>query len=1105
MIVQYCIWNVLLTTMMTAAAVGFFWARTEVCYDPYGCFRKEGLFTKLPASPYWVGTSFHLFTREGHGIVNANDQKNRNGHGRWASQIRDALLARDDYNVILVDWKWGAKIPYAQAAANTQLVGAQVAEFISFLISSSSGSSTDLAARFYIVGFSLGAQVAGFAGAKLKNSGIILGRITGLDPAGRSFTGAEERFRLDPSDAAFVDVVHTDAGNLENLGTEQIVGNTDFFPNGGRNQPGCVDIGFPVFTILGIATICHHYRAPEYYIATVQNPSNWTASPCQSLSDCKNGKFQACDGVCPTMGFGAHDPIVEGTFFLKTNGARPFIGGSSSSSASSDFPLFGSSCSIGSPDSSDSSCSRIVQVVLLDLVPCGPCAWFMWFSWLSRLSWTSPLTSSIIDDNDNNKLRASNFNISRRTIFVIHGFTESINTWATQMKSALLSREDCNVILVDWSKGAKLLTGYGQAAGNTRLVGAQVAELIRFLITNTSGSPGLANRFYIVGFSLGAQAAGYAGSYLRAKGMKLGRITGLDPASLFFTNRDATIRLDPGDAEYVDVIHTDAGGFGTSQKVGHIDFFPNGGSLQPGCVFNILKPMNIAKCDHMRAPRYYIASVKNSCSWRAYPCQTGYQQFTGGYCLSCNGACPSMGFDADRTNRTGTFYLQTNNNAPFCAGIEVCYGKYGCFSKAEPFNNLALLPLPPLVISPAFRLYTRSNTGQPQFINDYELTKLQNSNFNGSKKTVFVAHGYIEIKPKWMERIKDGLLRNVDCNVILVDWYRGSLPPYVEAAGNTRLVGAMIAELIKFLISQTQSSVDLYHVVGFSLGAHIAGYAGSRLKQNGLTLGRITGLDPAGPLFSTTDPAVRLDPSDARFVDIIHTDADRFGLYQTSGHIDFYPNGGLDQVGCKSLTGGRDPGDPRGSEGIRGDARVSEGIRGDPRGSEGTRGDPRGSEGIRGDPRGREGIRGDPRGSEGIRGDPRGSEGTRGHPRGSKGIRGDARGSEGIRGDPRGSEGIRGDPGASEGIRGDPRGSEGTRGDPRGSEGTRGDPRGPGGIRGDPGGSEGIRGDPRGSEGARGDPRGSGGIRGDPRGSEGPLGDPGGPDGLRGDRRGPFY
>ena len=94
------------------------------------------------------------------------------------------------------------------------------------------------------------------------------------------------------------------------------------------------------------------------------------------------------------------------------------------------------------------------------------------------------------------------------------------------MKNALLRREDCNVILVDWSKGAKF--PYLQAAGNTRLVGAQTAELIRFLISSSSGSRHSINRFYIVGFSLGAQVAGYAGSYLRARGMKLGRITGKD-------------------------------------------------------------------------------------------------------------------------------------------------------------------------------------------------------------------------------------------------------------------------------------------------------------------------------------------------------------------------------------------------------------------------------------------------------------------------------------------------------------------------------------------------------------------------------------------------
>ena len=62
---------------------------------------------------------------------------------------------------------------------------------------------------------------------------------------------------------------------------------------------------------------------------------------------------------------------------------------------------------------------------------------------------------------------------------------------------------------------------------------------------------------------------------------------GLDPASLYFTNVNNDARLDRSDARYVDVIHTDAGFFGTSKKGGHSDFFPNGGSRQPGCVFKI--------------------------------------------------------------------------------------------------------------------------------------------------------------------------------------------------------------------------------------------------------------------------------------------------------------------------------------------------------------------------------------------------------------------------------------------------------------------------------------------------------------------------------------
>lgn len=38
------------------------------------------------------------------------------------------------------------------------------------------------------------------------------------------------------------------------------------------------------------------------------------------------------------------------------------------------------------------------------------------------------------------------------------------------------------------------------------------------------------------------------------------------------------------DAEFVDIIHTDAGVYGAPVRTGSVDFWPNGGkSIQPGC------------------------------------------------------------------------------------------------------------------------------------------------------------------------------------------------------------------------------------------------------------------------------------------------------------------------------------------------------------------------------------------------------------------------------------------------------------------------------------------------------------------------------------------
>ena len=63
-------------------------------------------------------------------------------------------------------------------------------------------------------------------------------------------------------------------------------------------------------------------------------------------------------------------------------------------------------------------------------------------------------------------------------------------------------------------------------------------------------------------------------------------MTGLDPAGPFFTKVRSAYRLDPSDARYVDVIHTNVGVAGTILRGGNIDFYPNGGVIQPGCTIN---------------------------------------------------------------------------------------------------------------------------------------------------------------------------------------------------------------------------------------------------------------------------------------------------------------------------------------------------------------------------------------------------------------------------------------------------------------------------------------------------------------------------------------
>lgn len=56
----------------------------------------------------------------------------------------------------------------------------------------------------------------------------------------------------------------------------------------------------------------------------------------------------------------------------------------------------------------------------------------------------------------------------------------------------------------------------------------------------------------------------------------LPRITGLDPANPCFNEGENLSGLSRGDAEFVDIIHSNPGALGKRDPIGDVDFYPNG-------------------------------------------------------------------------------------------------------------------------------------------------------------------------------------------------------------------------------------------------------------------------------------------------------------------------------------------------------------------------------------------------------------------------------------------------------------------------------------------------------------------------------------------------
>ncbi|XP_074988758.1 lipase member H isoform X2 [Caretta caretta] len=232
-------------------------------------------------------------------------------------------------------------------------------------------------------------------------------------------------------------------------------------------------------------------------------------------------------------------------------------------------------------------------------------------------------------------------NVTKKTTLIVHGYrpTGSPPVWIQQAVHLLLSVEDMNIIIVDWNRGATTLL-YHRASSNTK----KVAEFLKTLIDQMLADGASLDSVYMIGISLGAHISGFVGQLYNGK---LGRITGLDPAGPLFNGKPAEERLDPTDAQFVDVIHSDIDG---SQ------YF---------------------KCDHQRSVFLFLSSLKESCNITAYPCNT-YRDYRNSKCASCEAfqpmPCPVLGYYADKWKSylilknppVTKVFFDTSDEEPFC-------------------------------------------------------------------------------------------------------------------------------------------------------------------------------------------------------------------------------------------------------------------------------------------------------------------------------------------------------------------------------------------------------------------------------------------------------
>nr|XP_034833550.1 LOW QUALITY PROTEIN: pancreatic lipase-related protein 2-like [Maniola hyperantus] len=223
---------------------------------------------------------------------------NRNGHAQSNTMVTSAYLETSDVNIIVLDWRVAASGDYVSAALRVPATGRALGNFLQWFLGHGGGDWNNL----HLVGYSFGAHIMGTAGRVLGGRPI---RVTGLDPAGPFWSGHSHGLKT--AAGQYVEVIHT---NIMVRGITEPIGHTDFYPNGGRSQPGCAPT----------VPTCSHARSYKYFSSSVRT-DHFKARRCSGLLQAIQN---ICDGSELNMGNGNLNKNGSGIYALTTGSSWPF-------------------------------------------------------------------------------------------------------------------------------------------------------------------------------------------------------------------------------------------------------------------------------------------------------------------------------------------------------------------------------------------------------------------------------------------------------------------------------------------------------------------------------------------------------------------------------------------------------------------------------------------------------------------------------------------------------------------------------------------------------------------------------------------------------------